>query len=167
MVVVGLWDGSLIRRHPDAASHTLSADSRSLRLKSDLDPYSRRARDGGRLDILRLHGKALCIVKHKVGVLGFEPGLQKSLELLLQRETDLTVVPVSLSEASAEPDTLIISPSNPEWVEQVRRRYPRARLLAMVDWHRRHQFSDSRIDDYVESLMSYTGLLDQLRQLHP
>lgn len=106
-------------------------------------------------------------MNQKVGVLGFEPALQKSLELLLQREVDLTVVPVGLSEASAEPDTLIISPSNPEWVEQVRRRYPRARLLAMVDWQRRHQYSDSRIDDYVESLMSYAGLLDQLRQLHP
>ena len=105
-------------------------------------------------------------MKQKVGVLGFEPALQKSLESLLQGEPDLMVVPVSLNpnEHQLEPDTLIVSPANPGWVEQLRFRYPHVRLLAMVDWQRRHQFCDSRIDDYVESLMSYAGLLDQLRE---
>lgn len=107
-------------------------------------------------------------MKQTVGVLGFEPGLQKSLELLLHGEHDLAIVPVSLSESGAasqpEPDILIIAPPNAEWVEKVRQRYPRVRLLAMVDWHRRYQFSDSHIDDYVESLMSYNGLLDLLRE---
>jgi len=111
-------------------------------------------------------------VKQKVGILGFEPALQKSLETLLQGEPDLMIVPVSLdsnrapSQHQLEPDILIVSPANPDWVEQVRCRYPHVRLLAMVGWQRRHQFCDSRIDDYVESLMSYAGLLDQIRQFY-
>lgn len=99
-------------------------------------------------------------MRQTVAVMGFEPALQSALEGLLSREPDLNL------SRSADPDvhTLILFPPSAEWVQQVRERFPRARLLAVVDWNRRHHFSDSPIHAYVDTLLSYPGLLEVLRE---
>jgi hypothetical protein len=100
-------------------------------------------------------------MKQTVAVMGFEPALQATLEGLLSREPDLSL------SGSTDPNvhTLILFPPNAEWVDQIRQRYPRARLLAVVDWHRRAQFCDSPIHAYVDTLLSYPGLLEVVREL--
>ncbi|MBX3172346.1 MAG: hypothetical protein KF760_33385 [Candidatus Eremiobacteraeota bacterium] len=102
-------------------------------------------------------------MKQTVAVMGFEPALQKTLEGLLSREPDLRLA------GPTDPDvhTLILFPPSAEWVHQLRERYPRARLLAVMDWERRHQFVDTPIHDYVDTLLSYHGLLEVVRGDNP
>jgi hypothetical protein len=116
-----------------------------------------------------------------VGVVGFEAAIQGSLESLLAGEPGLSVLrfpknwsPGSpLLETSAppggesgedSPDVLIMAPPSCDWVNRVHAQFPRACLLAMVDWHRREQFSGAPICDYFERFESYHGLLELLRQ---
>lgn len=98
-------------------------------------------------------------MKQTVAVMGFEPALQNALEGLLSREPDLQLA----TSADQEVDTLILFPPSVEWVHQLRERYPRARFLAVVDWQRRHYFSEAPIHEYVDTLLSYHGLLEVVR----
>lgn len=93
--------------------------------------------------------------------MGFEPALQKTLEGLLSREPDLLLA----APTDSEVHTLILFPPSAQWVHDLRLRYPRARFLAVVDWQRRHQFSDAPIHGYVDTLLSYHGLLEVVREL--
>jgi len=100
-------------------------------------------------------------MKQRVAVMGFESALQHTLKGLLSREPDLQVADPDETQV----DTLILFPPNPEWVHQLHERYPRARLLAVVDWQRRHQFVDTPIHGYVDTLLSYHGLLEVVREI--
>lgn len=99
-------------------------------------------------------------MKQTVAVMGFEPALQNTLEVLLSREPDLQVA----APGDTEVDILILFPPSAEWVRQLRERYPKARFLAVVDWPKRHQFSDAPIHSYVDPLRSYHGLLEVVRE---
>lgn len=96
-----------------------------------------------------------------MAVMGFEPAMQKTLEGLLSREPDLEMA----GPSDEDVQTLILFPPSAEWVQELRLRYPRARFLAVVGWHRRHQFCDATIHSYVDTLLSYHGLLEQVREL--
>lgn len=95
-----------------------------------------------------------------VAVMGFDQNLQRTLEGLLAREPDLTLADPSATQI----DTIILFPPSVEWVHELRERYPRARFLAVVDWQRRHQFVDAPIHGYVDTLLSYHGLLEVVRE---
>jgi len=99
-------------------------------------------------------------VKQTVAIMGFEPALQKTLEGLLSREPDLHVA----DPVDTEVDTLILFPPNADWVHQLRESYPKARFLAMVDWHKRHHFIGTPIHGYLDTLRSYHGLLEVVRE---
>lgn len=103
------------------------------------------------------------MTKQTLAVMGFEPALQRTLEGLLSLEADLLLA----GPSDEDVDTLILFPPSEEWVYQLRRRYPRARFLAVVDWQQRPRFIDAPIDAYVDTLLSYHGLLELVRELPP
>jgi hypothetical protein len=93
-----------------------------------------------------------------VAILGFEPALQSSLSSLLGSEPGLQIVNQDLNS----PDILLIAPPNPDWVLELHRRFPRARVVAVLEWHRRDQFAEAPIDEYVDSLAGYRSLVKQI-----
>ncbi|MFN8613616.1 MAG: hypothetical protein U0931_39135 [Vulcanimicrobiota bacterium] len=95
----------------------------------------------------------------RVAILGFEPALRSALRSLLSREPGLQLA----EENDPQPDILLIAPSNPEWVNQLRQLHPQARIVAMVEWHRRSGFADAAVDEFVDSLDGYQSLLKQIR----
>jgi len=106
-----------------------------------------------------------------VGVVGFEPAIQSSLESLLGGEPGYSVMrfpanwcPSTNGVASLEgsPDILIIAPPSRDWVDHLHAQFPQALLLAMVDWHREDQFVGAPIAGYFERYHSYSNLLELL-----
>ena len=91
----------------------------------------------------------------RVTLLGFEPAIQKSLESLLGSEPG-----VELTESA--PDVVVTAPPTPEWLSAVQQRYPKARLLAMVEWNRRDQFARLPVDGYFDRFQGYRALLEML-----
>jgi hypothetical protein len=99
----------------------------------------------------------------RVGVFGFEPALQRPLEILLAAEPGLSVVRHS-NLPECPPDVLIIAPPNADWVDRLQSRFPQARMLAMVEWCRRDQFVAFPIRGYFDPFQGYSGLLELVRQ---
>lgn len=97
-------------------------------------------------------------MNQSVAILGFEPALQSALRSLLGREPGLELA----DDAAESPDILLISPGSVEWAVQLRARYPRARIVAMVEWHRRSSYSEASIDQFVDGLAGYENLLQQI-----
>lgn len=106
-----------------------------------------------------------------VGVVGFEPAIQSSLESLLGGEPGYTVLrfPANwcpstngLTGPDLSPDILIIAPPSRDWVDHLHSKFPQAQLLAMVDWHREDQFKGAPITGYFERYQSYSHLLELL-----
>ncbi|MBS2034496.1 hypothetical protein JST97_05900 [bacterium] len=95
-----------------------------------------------------------------VMILGFEPAIQSILALVLAREPGLTVH----SQESNEPDVLLVKPESPEVIEELRSRFPLARFIAVLDWHRRSLFSSAPIDEYVDPLAGYEALVAVIKK---
>lgn len=98
-------------------------------------------------------------MQQTLAILGFEPALQSSLRSLLSREPGLQIA----DHEQVAPDILLIAPSNQEWVRQLRARFPKARVVAMLEWHRRSHFSEASIDEYVDGLAGYDSLVKLIR----
>ena len=106
----------------------------------------------------------------RVGVVGFEPAIQGSLESLLAGEPGFAVThfPPNWSpegpDPEATPDVLIIAPPDSDWVARLHAQFPQTNLVAMVDWRHRDSFRESAIKGYFERFQSYSGLLELLRE---
>ena len=108
----------------------------------------------------------------QVGIVGFEPAIRAPLEILLSAEPDLDVVafppewsPLDAVSPALEVDVLLIDPLGPDWVERLHAHFPKAAMLAMVEWHHRHLFQGGPIRMYFERCQGYVELLALLRQL--
>ncbi|MFN8610742.1 MAG: hypothetical protein U0931_24590 [Vulcanimicrobiota bacterium] len=98
-----------------------------------------------------------CDMNYTLAILGFERAVDRSLRLLLGSHPGL-----SLAGAEEIPDILLFVPRDVESVKALRVRYPRTKFLAVLGWHRREQFQDAPIDDFIDFVLGYQHLLERI-----